>query len=107
VSFLSTSSPHCPAVSKRSRRVKCLDVGPGELVQLREIADKQTSDRMAAAACGTCDFVNDFGGSCRSLSLYAQPVTQGRAITSFTSFMACDEAYCSLDDIDEAEVINY
>jgi len=43
-----------PRAPQCSCQVKCLDMRPGELVKLREIANKQTTD-WPAVACSNCD----------------------------------------------------
>jgi len=63
-------------------------VRPGELVKVREIGNKQMTDRLTVAR-GNCDVVkdgagdrpptNDFTGSCHGLSQDARLVTHGRA----------------------------
>jgi len=76
-------------VSAHSCRVKCLGMHPGELAKLREIADKQTSDR-PVATCSNCDIVKDGAGDrdheqmtskAVTVSQDAQPLTHGQAIT--------------------------
>jgi len=60
VSF-NISSPYGPRVSAHSCRVKYLDMCPVELLELREIADKQMTDRPAVAH-SNYDVVKDSAG---------------------------------------------
>ena len=91
-------------MSAYSCRVKCLVVHTGELVRLREIDNKQMTDRQAAAR-SDYDVGKDGAGDTdhpQMTSKAAAMVFRGmpsRSSRVGMSFAACHETYSNLDDI--------
>ena len=77
VLFLLTSHPSMtPTVSASGVQVKCMDIRLGELVELREIAVEQMTNKLAAVR-GNCDVVKDSHSDPQTTSMAAAAVCCG------------------------------